>query len=176
MPPLSSNNRLLDNSEAPVVDLTPSQLGGSQICQSSKHSASTSTSITFSISIETVESTLHLDDYTDEEIEATWYQLDELKEIKRSRKALVKRMEAGEELDECEDCVRGLETKTKTGNRLRQSEILAASAAVLDEQDLQDEKGEVDLDMIATVYRMYTRHSQSQAESRGKADAEEASR
>ncbi len=136
----------------------------------SEHSNSTSGSaVSFSASINVVKPTLHRADYTESERRATWYSILELQSFKTERRQIICRLQRGETVE----CSRGLECKTKHGNRQRQMLILDAISAVLDEQEDQMIRCSVDPEALAQTYRRFTRDSQTTAIERAEQDQQE---
>ena len=98
--------------------------------------------------------TLHINDYTQREIEATWYSKAEKEHIRREILQTVQLMESGRiaDIDDVVYCQRGLEFRTDQGARLRQGNKDLSREAVLDEQDFQECSGYSDIEAIASVY------------------------
>lgn len=113
---------------------------------------------------------LNIDDYTETERCECWYQLDEMREIRRDVKdtvALMNRNVPMHELSRFSDgmndadidatiTTHGLEGKTRAGKRHRKETRLASLAAVFDEQTLQEMDGVCDPTMIAMAYAEYS--------------------
>jgi hypothetical protein len=92
-----------------------------------------------------VRETLHIADYEPDEVIATWYQKDEMAQMKADMVDTVRSMLRGElENDNEEQCMRGLESRTRIGANKRQENKLRALEAVLDEQDREFEAGIID--------------------------------
>jgi len=125
--------------------------------------------VRFDESLDVTEPTLLLEEYSSEEIVATWYDEDEVKELRIRIRAMVEKIENGLPLD-AEDCIRGLEMRTREEQKKRYYEVNAAVYAVLDEQESQDFSGTQDQEEIARIYSMYTKESQEAARERGVTD------
>jgi hypothetical protein len=98
----------------------------------------------------------HLDEYTDQELAAIWYDSDDYSEIKNSYQHTIMMMECSKTFPEGEYTSRGLEYRTRKGAWARHENKRAACGAVLDEQDVQWSKNKDDHDEIARVYREHT--------------------
>lgn len=98
----------------------------------------------------------HLDDISDEQVAATWYNAKEYAEIKSSYQATIFMMESGEDLSGDEHTSRGLEYRTQDGAWARYENKRDAYNAVLDEQDRQ---WKVDRDDDEKISRIYLEHS-----------------
>ena len=116
---------------------------------------------------------LHVEDYSDMEIEATWYSKQDFKKCKNDRIETAVRFESGEMLHS--DCMLGVESLTIDGCREREANILAAVNSVLNEQALQDLDDCENQDMIAHIYGLHTERCEIAARKRGKALAQETS-
>ena len=85
---------------------------------------------------------LHLNDYTDDEIDACWYERCEMKAMKHEVKRTVKKIVNGTPLNDENDkflgeCAIGLEGFTPDGSQIKLSQRRDAIDALLDEQDDQ---------------------------------------
>lgn len=149
-----------------------SRKGDIGLDQSGHTSTTAGSSVSFNETIEFVVPTIRRVDYSDEERRATWYDSLEFRSIKTERRRLVKLMEKGEPIDDGD--ARGLEAKTREGNRRRQMAILNAVSAVLDEQEDQIVRCSADPDALAYIYRMYTKRSEDLAVERARDDQAEA--
>lgn len=98
----------------------------------------------------------HLDDYSDEEIAAVWFEASEYANMKNEYKDTVFLMECGQVLDEIEHTKRGLEYRTQEGAWARYENKRDAYNAVLDEQDIQWKE---DYDDDEALRRVYLKHS-----------------
>lgn len=118
-------------------------VSSSEFSVSSSHSLNKAT-VSFSSRV-VVRHTIHLSDYTPEEIENTFFTKDEYRRIKEDIKFTLELMEA-DLLDEdsTEFCRRGIEHKTSQGLARRWSTRTESVLAVLAEQDkLWDQKDEI---------------------------------
>jgi hypothetical protein len=101
----------------------------------------------------TVTHVLHLEDFTDEEFKASFYDVTELESIKTELNLTAELVEVGDlHNDTSEYCRRGTEYRTGQGARRRISNKHVGRDAVLDEQDVQWEDGVFDPDAIAGRY------------------------
>lgn len=125
----------------------------------------------------TIRSTIHIDDYSDDEVVATWYDEKELQGIKSSIKAILMR-ESHNDADNDdvdftqseEPCSRGLEGFTTFGAAQKKSNKADAAMAVFSEQESQLNYGIVNEDVIAVLYARLTRHCQAVAHCRALQD------
>ena len=116
----------------------------------------------------------HINNMTEKEIEAQWMAPEEFKTIKNDAKTTVLMMMAGETFheDDPDFCARGLEFRTRKGNKIRSANKLKARSAVLNEQDLQREEGFHDPEFIAMASLDISFECREQAQKRGEKDAE----
>lgn len=122
-----------------------------------------------------VRETLHIADYEPHEVMATWYQKDEMAQMKADMVDTVRSMLRGElEHDSDEQCMRGLESRTRIGANKRQENKLRALEAVLDEQDREFEAGFIDERAISLVYQRVSLRCRNEAHERGVRDEIEA--
>jgi hypothetical protein len=93
----------------------------------------------------------HINDFSQEEIEAVWMGVRDYQIIKAMVKTTVKMMMKGERIPEDDEdfCIRGLEFRTRAGSRIRSRNKLRARSAVLNEQDLQSDENFSDPHYIA---------------------------
>lgn len=137
----------------------------------------TSKQVTFCSSVR-ARRTISRHDYTDDEIQATWYSSKEYSEIARSCLKQVQRIEAGLTLKDKKYCSRGLERHTKIGKLAKDQNRQSSIQAVLDEQDrqvLECEDQHVGLEVfdeisIAEVYGNATSNCQVWANAMGLMD------
>ena len=115
--------------------------------------------------------TIHINDYTDEEIRSTWYNDREMDNIVSE---CVEIISSSKRPESPSNCLRGLECRTKEGQRRRASTRFCAIDAVLDEQDIQWEKEERNPDKIRSNYMTHTRKCQKKAFRMGLEDEKEA--
>lgn len=92
----------------------------------------------------------HFKDYSIEEINATWFQSEEMVEMRNRMRQDAIRIEQGED-GECETL--GLERFTVEGMRSRNAQVRAAYDAVLREQSRQWWERRIDPDSIAAEYQ-----------------------
>ena len=98
----------------------------------------------------------HLDDFTDEDVAAIWYEAQDYADMKSDYKETIFLMECGTDLDEQEYTVRGLEYRTQEGAWARYENKRDAYNAVLDEQDIQWKN---DCDDHEELRKVYLEHS-----------------
>jgi hypothetical protein len=97
---------------------------------------------------------IHIENYTDEEIQDCWYNKWELVEIREDVYYTRKLITSGHlEQDTTEFCRRGSEQYIRQASLRRKEVKFAASEAVFREQDLQWESGVGEPDYIAHFYR-----------------------
>jgi hypothetical protein len=116
----------------------------------------------------------HLDEFSDEEVRAIWYDANEYAEIKNNYKATIFMMECGKQLHEHEHTSRGLEYRTQEGAWARYENKRDAYNAVLDEQDLQWKEDTDDWDALSRAYLEHSSKCAKAAFEIGLQDAEEA--
>jgi hypothetical protein len=111
-----------------------------------------------------VRCTLHLHNYSDEEIKACWNDASEMASIRTNALATVAMMERTTiHADETKCCTRGLEQKTREGSDLRRYNRMKAQYAVLHAQERQKRDGIVDEYKIASTYSERVEMCQIQA-------------
>lgn len=99
--------------------------------------------------------TIHINDYTDEEVHACWYTHQENEIIKSEsllESSALLESEAADDDDYGKNCFRGLEHYIKPIAEQRLAHKDAALCAVLEEQELQREEGSFDPEYIAEIY------------------------
>lgn len=107
---------------------------------------------------------LHLDDYSDEEVAACWFDNDGVHRFKTDLKLTMKLIEIGDlSYDTEEHCRRGTEYRTPNGAQKRKRNKAVALDAVLDEQEAQWDADRIDPEGIAIVYMAATRHCKFEA-------------
>ena len=114
-----------------------------------------------------------IEDYTPEEIKASWFTSEEYKQIRESTKEDLKLMES-DQLAESRQ--RGLENRTKQGMRRKLYFRQKAYEAVFSEIDYQYEEGILDEETIAGSYHFACRSSTVMALKTARKDAREAMR
>ncbi len=123
---------------------------------------------------ESVHSTISRDEFSSEEIDNSWYSSDEFLSIRMDNNRVVRNIRAGLcEVDSLESEARGLEHKTRTRMRQRETMITDAMLAVLEEQDIQEAMFGVVVDtkQIAKTYGRICKASQLAAVKRAEIDA-----
>ena len=96
--------------------------------------------------------TIHLNNYTDDEIDACWYSDLEYYAMKEEIRAVAHLLQEGI-VDIHEDVARGLESRCSSGASRRRELRQAAIDAVLDEQEYQDSCRTCDPDYMALMYK-----------------------
>jgi hypothetical protein len=145
----------------------------------SSTSSTTTKSVSFQPTVQ-VYKTLHINDYTERQIKATWWSSSEQQKLKSRAVNIVRTMESSSRFHETETfCTRGLEYFTVAGQERRKRRRREAWDAVSRTQDwiahyqqnLVADDGEVDYEQIlADVYAEYTMESQRIARVVGMAD------
>ena len=144
----------------------------SSAIQTPSHPKYCKKSVTFCNAVK-VRRALHLVDYTEAEIKATWYDDDELKVIRNDIQWTAQRMMRGSKVSSADDayrCSRGLECQTTTETRRRFAKRAFSRAAVLEAQDYQRRKGYSNTEVIARVYQEVCKSSQCEAHTVGLSD------
>jgi hypothetical protein len=119
----------------------------------------------------------HINDFCQTEIENTWYQKSEYRQIRASIAVSVRKMSSGEYTRDSEHhCSRGLEFRTSAGTQRRKINKLEALIAVLDEQERQRDEDDYDDEALSCIYIDASYAVRHEAYQRGQLDAEEASR
>ena len=112
-------------------------------------------SITKSVSFDyqvRVRKALHINDFSEQEIQATWLSRDDLMRIRQEIDFTVDLIEKGADIDEETYSRRGLEFRTRLGAHMRLENKECARDAVLSEQEFQKDEGYSDDEELATVY------------------------
>ena len=116
-----------------------------------------------------VRQVIHIDDYSDEEIAACWYDRLEFKVIKEEVQFVAKLLKEGRvQVDH--PCVRGFEHKCPVTGPQKRAVRDAGIDAVLDEQDYQDDNGLCDQLYIARAYTAVTSEVADEAYQQGLRD------
>eukprot|EP00531_Pseudo-nitzschia_arenysensis_P013809 CAMPEP_0116147568 /NCGR_PEP_ID=MMETSP0329-20121206/17825_1 /TAXON_ID=697910 /ORGANISM="Pseudo-nitzschia arenysensis, Strain B593" /LENGTH=191 /DNA_ID=CAMNT_0003643507 /DNA_START=86 /DNA_END=661 /DNA_ORIENTATION=+ len=110
-------------------------------------------------------------EYTREELEASWYDANEMKKIKDTARSEAKLVEAGLLVEEPNFSVRGLEAKTRKGVLRKRKRRTNAYLSVFFEIDSQIEEGYFDDELVADAYYVYSEPCAMEAEKVGKQDA-----
>ena len=122
---------------------------------------------------------IHIDDYTEKEIEACWYNSRDYKGMKKDIKHTVQMIESNQTVDENKGyCVRGVEDHTTDAKIPKYRRQERAIQAVLDQQEYEDDDHDNDEDSpdddsdhaIAQAYRKQTLSGQLAAYTKGVAD------
>jgi hypothetical protein len=95
----------------------------------------------------------HISDYSHEEIRTVWYDHVDLAAVKAECVSTVIMILEQQPLDPNTHCSRGLEYRMPEGMRRRHRNKLGARNAVLDEQDIQWERDENNVEVLAAVCR-----------------------
>jgi murein L,D-transpeptidase YcbB/YkuD len=142
-------------------------------CESSISSTRTST-VRFAQEDEVFEH-LHLNEYSQEDINATWYRPHEFRQVKSQVHELAGQLEQFQRQGLATETeaytMRGLEIRTEEGGMRRSSNKREAYAAVLEEQQRQWRSGRQDPDRIAAAYQVVSCKCQGMALLRGVQDA-----
>ena len=155
-------------SNADCVLVSPTSVNKAKVTQTSSYAKK----VSFKASVK-CRKALHVNNYSDEEIAATWYNDQEFKVMRKSACMVAKMIEDGTiSSEDC--CIRGLEHKNKTAARRKRAIRMNASEAVLDEQQCQMQCGMNDDESIAQVYSKFTAESQIEAHERALKDQLEA--
>ena len=146
-----------------------------------------------------VKKTLHINDYTQDEIDATWYNEMEVATIRFNTKLFVQEMEStkkkkkknccklqhqhqqqqheeDDEEEETETTARGLECRTKLGQKRKFTLRRMSQLIVLDEQYRQFVMDEIDPDYLALLYKQSCEQCVLEARQLGEQDERSASR
>ena len=132
-------------------------------------STSAERSVSFSSEV-LVKRTLHCNNYSDDEIEATWFNDADFQRIRKEIEITVDLMESGEKIDESKYCSRGLESYTTTGADQKAQNRIRAADQVFDEQHLQWSKGLNNPDRLSEVYQAFSIGSSIAARMAGRMD------
>jgi hypothetical protein len=107
------------------------------------------------------------------EMKSLYYCKRDYQNFKQNDKKMINLMETSRfPVDSCMKCTRGLEGKTMEGKCKKAFLRVESQIAVLTEQMLQQEEGEYDPEMIARVYKDFTREATEEAQDLAKSDAE----
>jgi hypothetical protein len=100
--------------------------------------------------------TLSIEEYTPDELRATWYTCEDVQRMSRQFQKEIRKMNKGDKLNDKKYCSRGLEGHTKAGSALKKRERNLSINAVLKQQLAQWDKGIfdkiLDEDTIAAIY------------------------
>jgi hypothetical protein len=156
------------NTESEIMD--KQDLSMMKMSESSTTKMEVERSVSFS-PYASLRETIHIDNYTNEEISACWYDSVELKMVKVDNKNTLLLM-ANVFFINDRICSRGLESYTQTGQASKRQHREDAIDAAIDEQDFQMDEGITDPEMIAEAYFERTRQSQAMARVMGLSDQE----
>jgi hypothetical protein len=117
-----------------------------------------------------------IDDLTDDEIKATWYERGDYEKMKMAMIPLIRKLMKGDKIEETnKETARGLEFRTRQGAIRRQHNKVEAITAVLDEQDRQmEEIGHLDDELLSAVYCEINEHCRDEAHELALGDVEPA--
>ena len=116
---------------------------------------------------------MHLDDYSDDEMEASWFSADDFAKMREVARAEVHMLEAGLLV---ETRIRGLEHRTRQGIRRKRHSRERAYRAVFEEIDCQIDEEIIDEFSIAEAYYIHSRAAAIFAQRVAKKDAIEANK
>ena len=170
MPPLST----FDNNHAPIAFIWEPDHSYSTTAYSTTEGPlspkAQQKSVTFNQTV-SVRKTLHINNYSNDEVFACWYNDDEFKAIRKGVKFAVSLLKDGLLEEDTEyHCQRGLELHTRKGANRRLQNKRAARGAVLIEQELQWEAGVYDPEYIAMKCMEYSSSLQATAHEIGLKD------
>jgi hypothetical protein len=167
MAPLIDNIQNVDYSENSIAS-------SSEANNCPLHSRYPRRTISFSFVVD-VHEIMSVKDYSDEEIKNTWYSSLEFQQVKADAKATVKKMAtSGSEPDNEEWTSRGLESRTREGNKQKFQHRRFSKSAVFMEQEQQEATGIYDPEMLADFYHETTIYCTFIAVTNGTRDAKEA--
>jgi len=113
---------------------------------------------------------IHISEYTSDEKVSTWYSRDELRLIRSEAKLLAN----SANFSNANVCLRGLEARTLAGATRKKQNRVEARAAVFFEQEIQEEDGFSDPEVIADAYFERTERGQAEAQMMAARDQKEA--
>jgi hypothetical protein len=126
---------------------------------------------------DTVHHTIARQDFSSEELKATWFSGEEFLQILDQCNKQIHKMDQGKILKDKKYCARGLEALTRTGSITRSKSRAQSIQAVLEEQDALTSQGVlVDEDAIGFVYHDVTSSCQMWASVIGYRDQQAAER
>ena len=112
----------------------------------------------------------HIDDMDDKQVDSIWYTPDEMKQITKTAKNIVRDVNAGV-LDVCDDDVLGLEKHTTSATKLRKDQLNDIYDAVLGMQSFQKRRGLSLPHTVADICRKQTESSKQEAYEKAIRDA-----
>ena len=113
-------------------------------------------------------------DYTHEELEASWFDREDMRRMKENSRSEGRLGESGLLTQGSDVSIRGLDSRTREGMKRKRQSRMNAYAAVFFEIDCQLEDGFVDDDLIADAYFTYSEPCAMTAQMIGKRDEVEA--
>jgi hypothetical protein len=158
--PINTDSELMDKQDLSMMKMS----------ESSTTKVEVERSVSFR-SYASARETIHIDDYTNEEISACWYNAVELKTVIVENKTTLLLMD-NVFFSNDRICSRGLESYTQTGQASKRQHREDAIDAAMDEQDFQTDEGITDPEIIADAYIERTRQSQVTARVMGLSDQE----
>lgn len=124
-----------------------------------------------------VKETIHVNEYTDEEIFRAWYRKADFSKMKTSYAYIVQLLAAGRYQGDTDDMTsRGLEYRHREGAMKRKANKLNALYAVLDEQERQWSSGYENDETLRNVYLQHSTHCRHNAHAMGQKDEDECRR
>lgn len=117
---------------------------------------------------------MNRDDYSPEEVEATWFNREDMRRMKGSARSEARLAESGLLVQGQDVSIRGLESRTRDGMKQKRRNRMNAYAAVFFEIDCQDQEGFIDEDLIADAYFTHTEQCAMTAQMIAKRDEREA--
>jgi hypothetical protein len=122
--------------------------------ESGKHCMSRSQErcVSFADTISSCHETISIDDYSDHEYVACWYNSEDYNDMLEKNEKTAQRMDKDKPPKRGE-CYRGLENMTKYGQRIQERNIEQGIDAVIDELDAQWNDGSFDYELISLLYQ-----------------------
>ena len=164
MPPFSNDIDISFSSQEGIFDKTPVPLYEYATARTTPQHVSFAPMVV----IYDVEST---DDYTPDEIKASWFTIDDMRNMKIKARSQAKLLNSGRI---AKDDIRGIEHKTRDGLMKKRLHRMGAYSAVFCEIEFQREEEIVDEGAIADAYRPYSEPCAVAAQLAGELDALEA--
>eukprot|EP00536_Pseudo-nitzschia_multiseries_P001535 jgi/Psemu1/300813/fgenesh1_kg.19_\ len=118
--------------------------------------------------------TKHINNYTQEEIQRTWYDAKELTDIALNCMEIVTAAKSEAPVIPSSQCLRGLEYRFPEGQKKRMANKFRAIDTVLDEQSVQWECEQNDVEKIRTRYSMHSIPCHAESARMGLEDEKEA--
>lgn len=124
-----------------------------------------------------VKETIHVNEYTDEELFLTWYRKSDFSKMKTSYAYIVQLLGAGRYQGDTDEMTsRGLEYRHREGAMKRKANKLNALYAVLDEQERQWSSGYESDETLRNIYLQHSTHCRHAAHAMGQRDEDECRR